>query len=139
MDPAIGVRVLIWFSAFFRAVPVPVVGVTEIQQHVSLCRHVHKAGGTSVFLIVILRLQAVSVTQLLKGSAFVVVVGGQHVLRSFRYLRQTVQCVMGIADRSSRAVGQAGQVAVAVTGNRLPSMLYRICPFASVVLAMFLT
>jgi len=29
---------------------------------------------------------------------------------------------MGIADRSSRAVGQAGQVAV--TGNRLPSMLY---------------
>ena len=113
MDPVIGVRVLIRFSAFFRAVPVPVVGVTEIQQHVSLCRHVHKAGGTSVFLIVILRLQAVSVTQLLKGSAFVVVVGGQHVLRSFRYLRQTVQCVMGIADRSSRAVGQAGQVAVA--------------------------
>ena len=116
MDPAIGVRVLICFSAFFRAVPVPVVGVTEIQQHVSLCRHVHKAGGTSVFLIVILRLQAVSVTQLLKGSAFVVVVGGQHVLRSFRYLRQTVQCVMGIADRSPCAVGQAGQVAVAVIG-----------------------
>ena len=116
MDPAIGVRVLICFSAFFRAVPVPVVGVTEIQQHVSLCRHGHKTGGISVLLIVILRLQAVSVTQRLKGSAFVVVIRSQHVLRSFRYLRQTVQRVMGVADRSSRAVGQAGQVAVPVVG-----------------------
>ena len=113
VHPVIGVGVLIRFSALFRAVPVPVISVTEVQQYLSLCRHGHKAGRTSVFLIVILRLQAVSVTQRLKGSAFVVVIRSQHVLRSFRYLRQTVQRVIGVADRSSRAVGQAGQVAVA--------------------------